>query len=143
MAPFALLFALLAIVCAITIAKACASDPPPPPADPPPISASALAQELRFNSQRTAEKYQDSWFTVTAGPFTKVSGRTAQVKLQSVEVTMTFASQDDAWNIEQDSAVTAVCHLKVWTDSASLHFSHCRQPTPPLGNSEDPPQLVE
>ena len=98
---------------------------------PPTINADLIMQEYRFNEDRANQRYENRWFTVSAGPVTKVrGGDRVRVRYQGKILSMYFPNGEDTRNIDLNQQITAVCKIQGPTRYAHLFMNGCHWPIP-------------
>ena len=112
---------------------------PPDPQNVPEADAEEIVREYIFNRERAKEAHEDKWFTITAGPVTKIGyGNRAIVKYKGTGTTLTvliFNEKDQAAQINRGQHVRAVCQFQGLVALNTIYkFDKCRWPDGPPTN---------
>ena len=125
-----------------TMAAACTPQYPTGMPDPPQVRADQIMSTYMSNEVKANATYKGQWFTVTAGPITKVeSGGQVKVQIRTLlSMTLDFADDSDVIELNPGDQITAVCLVKGFFLNMDLLFDGCKWPQ---GNAEYPVFLTE
>ena len=87
-----------------------------------------MAPELISQSSQAEQAHEKNWYTVTAGPITRVKDRTAHTNTNSLETILELTRREDAWAIGPEETIQAVCQLDALLSYGKIIFKHCSWP---------------